>query len=281
MRNKILAAIILVILHFLFCSISGAVGWNRQVILVPVISILTITIGQKKFGLTIGLSLLLTIPFFLVYTYSSIFIADTSIITYPIWIIGIVVSILTYIFLKNKVRPVFSISILSLIILIGGLIIWPNTFSYASAKKNHDQFTLKNSILVDSAENKISPDQFQGKVVLFDIWHSACLPCIKKFPEIQNLFEQFKSDPDVEIVSLNIPIQQDNGVRPVKWTKSYSFQKLFFLNETEYDKFFIDQVPIIVIMDKNQKCRYAGQLYTGWNIFIGNAIRIINRLKNE
>ena len=121
----------------------------------------------------------------------------------------------------------------------------------------------------------------RGKVLLFDIWHSACYPCIKKFPEVQALYDEYKDDTLVKIISLNLPLERDSGVRPTRFTDPYSFSKMYFLNQEEYEKFSIQNVPLVLILDKNMKCRYAGQLNSGWNIFIGNARRIINRLKNE
>jgi hypothetical protein len=41
----------------------------------------------------------------------------------------------------------------------------------------------------------------------------------------------------------------------------------------------ITSVPITIILDKNLRCVYAGSFNFGWNIFYGNAKRIINRLR--
>jgi hypothetical protein len=124
-------------------------------------------------------------------------------------------------------------------------------------------------------------ETLKGKVLVFDIWHSACYLCIKKFPEVQALYDDFKGDSSVRIISLNLPLEKDKGKRPTKFSDSYTFEKMYFLDENEYAKFSDYEVPLFLIIDKNGQCRFAGQLNSGWNIFIGNARRIINKLKNE
>jgi thiol-disulfide isomerase/thioredoxin len=159
--------------------------------------------------------------------------------------------------------------------------VWPNTFSYSTIEPNPGRYILSDSKIVDANNNEINLEKLKGKVILFDIWHSACLPCIKQFPEIESLYNHYRSDTSVRIISLNFPLGKDKGIKPTRFTDSYSFEKMYFFNEKEYEKFSIEQVPLILIMDKNMKCRFAGNLNQGWNIFIGNVKKIINKLKKE
>ncbi len=280
MSQSLKQSILLGTFHLLLCIFSGALGWDKQTIIVPVVSILSIVLACKGIKLSPLVSLAIVAPFFLVYLGVALNV-DIDYATYPIWIFGLLASFLTFLFLKYKVKPVFSISSLVLLVLFDGLIAWPNTFTYLTTEDNPSKRNLLTSKIVDINNNEILMEDLKGKVLLFDIWHSACYPCIKKFPEVQALYEEYKSDSSVQIISLNLPLEKDRGVRPARFTDPYSFSKMYFLNEEEYKKFSIQNVPLVLILDKNMKCRYAGQLNSGWNIFIGNARRIINRLKNE
>ena len=51
------------------------------------------------------------------------------------------------------------------------------------------------------------------------------------------------------------------------------------MNKEEFEKFSKEQFPIYLVIDKNLKCRYAGDLNIGWNIFVKNVRHIINDLK--
>ena len=266
-------------LHFIICSFSGIFGWPIQMIIVPAISCAVIFIAYFIISKNLFICLLLIAPFYIVYTSSSIYLSSFQ--TYPIWGFGFLLSLLTYLLLKNRIRYVILIPLLVFLIVLGWIIIWPNTFSYLNQEEKIDRYNLINSKIVDENEKEVDISKLQGKVVLFDIWHSACIPCIKQFPEIQKLHEYYYNDTTVLIVSLNFPLEKDHNIRPFGMTSQYSFTKMYFLNEAEYQKFSVKQVPLILIMDKNQKCRYAGELNTSWNIFFGNAKKIINKLKNE
>jgi thiol-disulfide isomerase/thioredoxin len=157
----------------------------------------------------------------------------------------------------------------------------PNNFAYIDQKSDLRPFQFDKALILNEAGDKIVPKTLKGKIVLLDIWHSACLPCIRKFPNLQALQDKYANDSLVKIFALNIPLEKDGGEKPVKFTQLYSFSKLYFANEQEAEKFSVDEVPLILIFDKNLKCCYAGGLNIEWNIFTGNAEKIIDKLKSE
>lgn len=267
------------ILHLVVSIFAGAIGWNWQTVIVSAVSAICIWIAYYKIVKKIAIAGLVVVPFFLLYVALSISVKNP--LNYPVWFCGIAVSLLAIWLLKLRVRSVYGLTILAFVCFFEYLIVYPNYFSYHTMKHDTEKYDLSGSKIVHADENEVALSDLKGKVVLFDIWHSACYWCIKEFPELQKLYDYYKSDSSVKIVSLNFPIRKDNGIRPTKFTANYSFEKMFFLSEMEYEKFSDEPVPLILIMDKNFKCQYAGQLNTGWNLFIGNAKRIINKLKNE
>jgi thiol-disulfide isomerase/thioredoxin len=234
--------------------------------------------GKMKRGWILLLSLLCVIPFYLLYIPVSLL--SHNILNYPAWMCSLFVSLLTLLLLALRIRGRFIIPVL---LLMGGFIyfvFYPNWFSYFTMKKP-EQFTLLQSKLVDINNREITTADLKGKVILFDLWHSACYSCIKEFPQLQALYDEYKGDSSVKIISLNIPLDQDNGIRPTRYSNQYSFEKLYFKDEKEYQRFYERPVPLVLILDKNMNCRYAGQLNTDWNVYVGNAKTIINQLKSE
>lgn len=279
MRKKIPLLLLLATAHFLICILSGAINWQFQMVAVATASILAVFFATKRIDQRIWASLLVIAPFYLLYSVSSI--RFYSYPTYPIWIFGLLISLLTYLLIRIKAPAVFSMLFLSFLVIVGGLIIWPNSFAYINMEKDPERFDLSRSRIVDETGKEISYESFRGKVHLVDIWHSACLPCIKKFPVVQELHEEYSEDPQVRIVSLNLPMPRDSGIRPTRFTDRYSFEKYYFMNKEEFEKFSKEQFPIYLVIDKNLKCRYAGDLNIGWNIFVKNVRHIINDLKKE
>lgn len=258
---------------------AGIIGWDWQTFIVSSASAVTIIIANNKSKFSRFLSLATTVPFFVIYAFGSINIGQVA--TYPIWIWGIITSLITSFLLQKNIRFLPTMLISLIIAMIGGILIFPNTFSYINKEQELTSFSLEKSTITDENNNKIQLIEFKGKVVLFDIWHSACSPCIKEFPKIQALYNKFKEDTLIKIVSLNIPLDRDSGLKAHRYTDKYDFEKIYFSDETEYQKFSEKIVPLILIMDKNLKFRYAGPLHTGWNIYINNAEKIINKLKTE
>jgi len=267
------------ILHLVVSILAGAINWNWQTVIVSAVSAICIWVAYFKIVRKIAIAGLVVVPFFLLYVVLSIGVKNP--LNYPVWFCGIAVSLLAIWVLKLRPKPAYTLGMLAFICLLEYFIIYPNYFSYHTMKHDLDKYDLSHSKIVDVNESEVGKNNFKGRVVLFDVWHSACYWCIKEFPELQKLYNYYKSDSSVKIVSLNFPIGRDNGIRPTKFTANYSFEKMFFQSEAEYEKFSDEPVPLILIMDKNFICRYAGQLNTDWNIFIGNAKRIINKLKNE
>lgn len=280
MKSKIISFLVLSLLHFSVCILSGALGWQWQSVIVPATCTLVMVIAVKKYGFTPLTGLAITAPFFLVYV-TAVFVVKASYVTYPIWIAGLILAVLTYLYLAYQVNPLISISLLALLIAVNGLLVWPNLFAWVSRKDNPGIYRLANVSLMDNDDNIIPSGSLKGKVVLTDIWHSSCYNCIKGFPELQQLYNEFRNDTSVRIISLNMPLAKDNGIKPAKYTDRYGFEKLYFASAQEADKLFIEAVPLVLIFGKDGRCRYAGDLNTGWNIFTGNARQIINQLRNE
>jgi thiol-disulfide isomerase/thioredoxin len=265
--------------HLIICVLSGALGWDIQTVVVSFMSFISLYFACKNISNSFFLLIVIITPFFLLYSISSIKVGNP--LNYPVWICGIAVSIISILLLKFSVKREIVFLVILIILLTEYTFIYPNAFTYLTKKPIPSKHNLLNAKIVDINNKEVKLNKFENKVVLLDIWHSACYPCIEQFPKLQSLYNEFKADTSVQIISLNIPLKKDAGKKPDRVTINYSFEKLYFFNEEEYEKFSDKVVPLILIIDKNMNCRYAGDLNLGWNIFIGNAKRIIKKLKEE
>lgn len=54
----------------------------------------------------------------------------------------------------------------------------------------------------DGSKHQFS--ELQGKYVFMDIWATWCVPCCAQIPHMEKLYEHYKDDPRIEIVSISI-----------------------------------------------------------------------------
>ena len=53
---------------------------------------------------------------------------------------------------------------------------------------------IQNAVFTDLEGNEMSLEDFEGKVVLIDIWETWCAPCIASMPTLHQLVEDYPDD---------------------------------------------------------------------------------------
>lgn len=104
----------------------------------------------------------------------------------------------------------------------------------------------------------ISIDSICSKAAytLIDIWASWCGPCVKAFPELQKLKDDF---PGFQIISLNYADTDFNKVQKVLdkhepgWPQGFASQQLHDLINTE------QAYPAMVLLDRNRRIVQMGK----------------------
>ena len=61
---------------------------------------------------------------------------------------------------------------------------------------------------LDGAPHHLS--EFRGKVVLVDLWGTWCIQCVVEMPKLQQLYDRFKHDPQVQFLVIS---RMDTPVR--------------------------------------------------------------------
>ncbi|PYV09237.1 MAG: hypothetical protein DMG07_23720 [Acidobacteria bacterium] len=73
---------------------------------------------------------------------------------------------------------------------------------------------------------RVSLDSLKGKVVAINFWGIWCGWCVQELPEYQKLFEKYKADPDVVILTIDNDHSPDD-VPPWMTSKKYTFPVLY------------------------------------------------------
>lgn len=102
-----------------------------------------------------------------------------------------------------------------------------------------------------SQGNVIRLSDYYGKVVLLDFWASWCAPCIKEFPELKAIYEEFRGD-EFEIIGFSI----DKNL--MAWENALTNHKLPWPQVVELQgpegpapkKYGIVFIPTVFLIDK-------------------------------
>ncbi|MBI3585763.1 MAG: TlpA family protein disulfide reductase [Ignavibacteriales bacterium] len=106
----------------------------------------------------------------------------------------------------------------------------------------------------------------KGKVVVIDFWATWCGPCISSFPYLQKVYDKYKGNPNVVILTLNT-WEYEKGttraslVKKFIADKKYTFPVLF--DEGYADKYGVQGIPTKFIIDKNGKIQFKSLGFEG------------------
>ncbi len=134
-----------------------------------------------------------------------------------------------------------------------------------------DGSILKELNFEDINGNKHTLESLQGKVVVLNFWFIQCKPCIKEFPDLNELTTKFKKD-SVSFFA-------------VTWNDKSSLHKFLETHQLEYTvvpdgklikKFQIPHYPFHIIIDQQGKVEYINEVLS-FNV-IKKIERKINKL---
>jgi len=116
-----------------------------------------------------------------------------------------------------------------------------------SALKFDYAFTIK-----DLQGNKVSFDQFKGKVIFLNLWATWCGPCKAEMPGIQKLFSKLDND-SIEFVMLSLDKDQTlSKVETYVKKNNYTFP-IYMPSGFLADQLQVPSIPTTFVISKEGK----------------------------
>ena len=225
----------------------------------------------------IGLYLLFT-PFFLLTTtiFYGLYMRLTmpGIIDYIMYLIATSFGILIYKYPNKTIIICFSIVYILLIYNHSNLI----ELYYSSKEKN---ININKSLPILNLEDKNGNKLFinnKNKILVVDLWSLSCVNCIKSFPKLEKVKNDFKNDNEVNFISINIYQSKDEIEKCEKIINKYTFTN-FYSNKSLFKDLNFNSVPNYIIIGKDNKIKYFGNLNVEFNENYNNIYKLIENEK--
>lgn len=113
---------------------------------------------------------------------------------------------------------------------------------------------VENLSFKDESGSIVSTQSLEGKVVFINFWASWCPPCRAEMPSINNLYEQFKTHPDIAFLMVNLGETQAKAEQFLK-EQDYNFP-LYTLNRELPQDIYDGVLPTTLILGKKGYLRY-------------------------
>lgn len=103
---------------------------------------------------------------------------------------------------------------------------------------------------LDGLDGKVlNMEEQRGKVIFINFWATWCAPCVAEMPGIQSLYEQFKDDPNVIFVMINVESKRPKARKFID-KKEYSFP-VYYPNASRIPGVYSsDGIPTTYVIDK-------------------------------
>ena len=142
---------------------------------------------------------------------------------------------------------------LLLTVLTGAFILALAAAALGAARAKAPDFSLQNT---EGDEVKLS-DVLAGGPVIIDFWATWCKPCIKAFPELQEILNRYSAcGLRVLAVSIDGP-RSSSRVKSLMASKGNTFDVLLDPAQTVARKFHVTSVPRTVLVDTDGTIAYA------------------------
>ncbi|MCF6294330.1 MAG: TlpA family protein disulfide reductase [Flavobacteriaceae bacterium] len=275
-------AIVFTIIATLIAIFSGAVNWVFQftcIGLVYFFASLCILRNDKPKNKVISLAILIS-PFLLIYGFVLIpkLLEFKRLHVLPILIFPVVNAFFGYLFYKVKAKPYSKVIYVGIIIIMG-YIGMPNWLNFSFDEENPIDKPFPKLKLNDIYDNTF---QFEkDKVIVLDLWSTACGICIKKFPDFEALKLKYKDDKSIEFYALYLPLKRDSIIDVKSYVKDYKFNSLFAIEISSWKTLDNRTVPKLLILNKDQRIVYKGRMNDKWYHFYNNINSLIEKYIND
>lgn len=97
-------------------------------------------------------------------------------------------------------------------------------------------------------------EQFRGKVVYVDFWASWCPPCLRSFPFMNRMTQQYGAQ-DLEIIAVNMDEERDDAIEFLERSPT-KFRVVADTKQECAQAFEVKAMPSSYIIDRKGKIRH-------------------------
>ena len=211
-------------------------------VLIPIILAALLLLGPKAYFSTLKFSIKI-LPFY----------------------ISILLGMLSgYLYYKKSIQKLVLPLILGLFPLLmsfGIYDLWIHKIEYGNWTGEVKEQPVASFELLTKNGDVVSNETLGDKIVLFDFWFIGCGPCWVKFPELQRIYEQYKTNPVVEIYAVNRPMSRDKPGALFQRIedKDYTFPVLQGTQEV-MDLLGVYKYPSVMILNQKGEMVFMGEL---------------------
>lgn len=277
--KKVFLSSYLIIVYCLF----GALTWGEHTWLLFLMLISTFIISfqvfkRTKFETYLASSIFLGLPFVLMMLIACLLNSDFSRgLPYIIFLpLSIYLALLYF-----KHRKIYFLFASCLLFTLISFVVFPTYFVGYANQNAEKKVIFKNVRFVDSTGKTVNI--VNNKIVVLDFWTTDCSVCFKKFPDFQKTFEKYRTNKNIELYSVNVPVRRDKFSKTIKILDSlgYSFPKLYAQSSYEIESVLhINAFPHLLII-RNGIVRYDGMLVTEKTTLLYNVESEIDKLLKE
>ncbi len=151
------------------------------------------------------------------------------------------------------------------ILFLGGLVFivrpkWHNFVVYGNL---HDGINVSDQ-KIDTDSTSIYVQDVNKEFILLDFWSSRCGICFEKFPKLQQLYDDFKSDETIMITSVFITNDNESYFDGVNILHKYGYTFPVIgctdWNSSLVSTLGINGVPTVIILNKNKDVVFRGNI---------------------
>lgn len=99
--------------------------------------------------------------------------------------------------------------------------------------------------------NLVKLSDFKGKLVYMDIWATWCGPCVEEIPNMEKLYQHYKDDPRVLLVSVSVDSKKNLWEKKLDEDKPQWPQYIVdgALKDKLYNEYIITGIPRFMMFD--------------------------------
>jgi len=141
-------------------------------------------------------------------------------------------------------RRIVSVIVLAVVLLAGFR--FATSAGNGSADPAEKNEILANAVMTGLDGEEVTLSDFAGKTVLIDIWETWCTPCLRSFPTLQKLMEDFPDDFVVLAVS---PGYMDSPEQVKEFVENHDYDFTFVFGEKLAQDLNVQSIPFKVYVD--------------------------------